>query len=95
MSLNRRNLLKASALAAPTIVSANAFAGSHRVAPSDRITIGIIGCGKMANNYHIPQLLRQKDTQVVAVCEVDKTRRDHALKRVNRHYAGKSKSKKE
>lgn len=36
-------------------------------------------------NFHLPQLLKQPDVQVVAVCEVDKTRREHAEKRVNDH----------
>ncbi len=46
----------------------------------------MIGCGKMANGYHLPQLLQQPDVQLVAVCEVDKTRREHAVKRVNDKY---------
>ncbi len=41
----------------------------------------------MANDYHIPQLLKQSDVQVVAVCEVDQTRRQHAQKRVNAKYS--------
>ena len=91
MDLNRRTLLKSSVIAVPTVISASALGSSNRIAPSDRINIGIIGCGKIANNYHIPQLLRQKDSQVVAVCEVDKTRLEHAQKRVNDFYTRKTK----
>jgi predicted dehydrogenase len=40
----------------------------------------------MANDYHIPELLRQTDTQVVAVCDVDTTRRTHAQRRVTEYY---------
>lgn len=58
-----------------------------RVAPSDRINIAIIGCGKMANDYHLPSLLEQPDTQIVAVCEVDENRRVHALQRVSEYYS--------
>lgn len=58
-----------------------------RPAPSDRITVAVIGCGKMANDYHIPELLAQDDVQIVAVCEVDSTRREHARKRVDEHYS--------
>jgi predicted dehydrogenase len=41
----------------------------------------------MANDYHLPELLKQPDVQVVAVCEVDRTRREYAAQRVAEHYA--------
>lgn len=91
MVLTRRTLLKSAVAVAPTIVSAAALSKSFGALPSDRITVAIIGCGKMANNYHIPQLLAQPDVQVVAVCEVDQTRREHAKRRVEEKYSdGKS-----
>ncbi len=58
-----------------------------RAVPSERLTVAIIGCGKMANDYHLPELLAQADVQVVAVCEVDQNRREHAQKRVNDKYS--------
>ena len=42
--------------------------------------MGIIGIGKMAGEYHLPSLLGMADVQVVAVCEVDTTRRRAASK---------------
>ena len=90
MTVSRRTFLKTTAVAAPAIVTASAFGNTLRAAPSDRISVAIIGCGKMANDFHIPQLLNQPDVQVVAVCEVDKNRRAHAEKRVNDKY-GKDK----
>jgi predicted dehydrogenase len=69
------------------------FASLSRAAPSERITVAIIGCGKMANDYHIPELLKIPDVQVVAVCDVDTTRRDHAKARVEKHYGSASDSK--
>lgn len=59
----------------------------RRASPGDRITIAVIGCGKMANDYHLPELLAQPDVQIVAVCEVDQKRRDHARARVQEKYA--------
>jgi predicted dehydrogenase len=85
MTLSRRTLLKSSAAIAPAIISASALA--NVVAASDRLNVGMIGCGKMANDFHIPQLLSQADVQVVAVCEVDATRRMHAKKRVETKYS--------
>ena len=84
--ITRRDALKASAVfAAPMIVPASAL-GRGAVAPSERITVGMIGCGKMAQGYHLSQLLKAKDAQVVAVAEVDKTRRDLSKKRVDDTY---------
>jgi predicted dehydrogenase len=91
-SASRRTFLRASAaaLAAPLVVPSSVFAQSDRPAPSDRITVGFIGCGKMANDYHLPELLRIPDVQAVAVCEVDAKRREHAKQRVEKAYAEKS-----
>lgn len=59
----------------------------RRASALERLSVAIIGCGKMANDYHIPELLNQADVQVVAVCEVDQKRREHAKKRVEEHYS--------
>ena len=59
-------------LAFPTIVPATVFGTQDKAPPSERITVGFIGCGKMANDYHLPTLLGFGDVQAVAVCEVDK-----------------------
>jgi predicted dehydrogenase len=53
----------------------------------DRITVALIGCGKIGRDYHLPGLLKQPDVQVVAVCDVDRTRRELFQQRVNEHYA--------
>lgn len=87
MAFSRRTFLKSTAAAAPAIVAASAFGSPFRAAPGDRITVAMIGCGKMAFDYHIPELLKQPDVQIVAVCEVDKTRREHAVKRVHEKYS--------
>ena len=69
--------LAASSIAMPTIVPSSVFGSADRAAPSERITVGFIGCGKMANDYHLHELLRFGDVQALAVCEVDRTRRGH------------------
>ena len=87
MTMSRRMFLKSSAAIAPAIVSASALGGPDRTRPSDRINVAMIGCGKMANDYHLPQLLAQSDVQVVAVCEVDQKRREQAKGRVEAKYS--------
>jgi len=88
---SRREFIKAAAggVAVPWIVPASVLGAPGRPGPSGRIGVGIIGTGKMANDYHIPELLRAADTQVLAVCDVDTNRRNHAKKRVDDHYAQK------
>src|SRR5512143_4077868 len=83
--VNRRRFLgvMGSAVAIPWIVPASALGQTQRAAPSERITIGFIGTGKMANDYHLPEILRMKDAQALAVCEVDEKRRAHAKKRID------------
>jgi predicted dehydrogenase len=82
-------------------VGAAAFAGSGvaprcvfgqagRPAPSERITVGFIGTGKMANDYHLSTLLAFPDVQALAVCDVDTTRRTHAKRRVEEAYGKKT-----
>src|SRR5262245_42818018 len=89
----RRTLLRgvAATAAVPLFVPATALGRAGRAAPADRITVGFIGCGKMCNDYHIPELLGQSDTQALAVCDVDETRREHARKRIEDHYGQESK----
>ncbi len=91
MIVSRRSFLKTTAAVAPTIITATALGNSFRASPNERISVAVIGCGKIAKDYHIPQLLNQPDVQIVAVCEVDKTRREHAQKRVNDEYASTKK----
>jgi predicted dehydrogenase len=74
--LSRRQLLQtAAAIALPTVVPASVFGKQGRPAPSERITVAVIGCGKMAFDYHFPELLNLPDVQVLAACDVDKNRR--------------------
>ena len=89
MQVSRRHFLTTSAAvaSAPLIVSATAPGSSRRASANERLNVAMIGCGKMANDYHIPQLLQQQDVQLVAVCEVDQNRREHALNRVHDHYS--------
>ncbi len=66
------------ALAAfPQIVSANVLGKNGHVAPSNKITLGMIGTGRHGINMNLKSFLPQEDAQILAVCDVD---RDHVLK---------------
>ena len=68
--LTRRDLLKAAAaaaLAAPQLVPSSVL-GAH--APSNRINVGVIGCGNQST-VDLPAFLQQDDAQVLCVCDVN------------------------
>jgi predicted dehydrogenase len=95
-NVSRRQILSRAAVASiamPTIVPSSVFGNQDKPPPSERITVGFIGCGKMANDYHLPELLRFGDVQALAVCEVDRSRLEHARKRVDKAYSKKADDK--
>ena len=85
-----KSLLSAGAVAAVPWVLPGRAAGA--IAPSERITIGMIGIGRQGINANLPPFLQSKDTQVVALCDVDSWRLKQALGRVNAYYAKKKAS---
>jgi predicted dehydrogenase len=86
VSLSRRTFIKgASALAAPFILSTN---GSSAAA-NEKISIATIGNGKMMLGSHLPHFIKMPELQVVAVCDVDTTRREAAKKRVDSAYGNR------
>lgn len=87
-SFNRRQFLQrsglATAIAAAPLILPSRLLGQN--APSKKITVGIIGCGNISDS-HFPVLLGDPDNvRVLAVCEVDRRRRDAAVARVNKEY---------
>jgi len=89
----RRRFFKtaAAAFAAPLVVPRSVLGGKERFSPSNRITLGFIGVGKQ-NRWHLHRFMSYGDVQVLAVCDVDTTRREHARKKVHEKYgAGPSK----
>ncbi len=73
----RRQLLKNSALTAaatlgfPTIIPGSALGKDGRPAPSNRTTLGLIGCGGRGTDV-VKNFLNDERVQVVAVCDVER-----------------------
>ncbi len=88
--MNRRRFLATTgmALAAPTILSSSAAAQGKTVAPSERITMGIVGWGMMGPS-NTGAFLGNKDCQIVAACDLDKNHLQQALDKINGHYRNK------
>jgi predicted dehydrogenase len=96
--ISRRTFLQgagAALVAAPMIVPSSALGRGGRKAPGDRITVGFIGCGKMAFDFHLPTLLGFKDVQALAVCDVDTTRRTRAKQLVIDTYTREERASRE
>jgi predicted dehydrogenase len=79
-------------LAGPAVVPSSALGKDGKVAPSDRIGIGMIGAGRQVVSYNLRQFLNSPDTQVVAVCDVDTWRLAKAKKMVEGYYGKKTPS---
>jgi predicted dehydrogenase len=82
--MNRRTFLKtslaaSSALAFPWIVPA------HAVAPSERITLGVIGIGPRCRHV-LECLLAEPDMQCMTICDVQASRRELGKKMVDEKY---------
>jgi predicted dehydrogenase len=92
-SFSRRDLLKgavatAATLAFPTIIPSSALGDDTQAAPSDRLTIGVIGLGKQGAGHHLRgKLLGRPDMQVVALADVYDGRLDYFRDAVDKKYA--------
>ncbi len=102
--LTRRSFLAgtttaaAAAIAFPQVIPATALGKNGAVAPSSRITLGVIGTGNQGTN-DIRSFLRDERVQIVAVCDVNRESagywnggvagREPARRLVEEHYASK------
>ena len=86
MRLSRRSFLQrtaTSALAAPFFLPSHLWAASEK--PRSQLRMGFIGMGMQSK--HLLGAFLGWDAQVLAVCDVDTTRRNAAKKRVDQYYA--------
>jgi predicted dehydrogenase len=100
--LGRTARASAAAFAFPTIIPGSALGLSGRPAPSNRITLAVIGTGSQGFN-DIDLFLRDDRVQIVAVCDVNGESagywagkvggREPARRMVNQHYARKGSTK--
>jgi predicted dehydrogenase len=86
----RRQFLQGSlgataALAAPTFISARTLGADGAPAPSDKITLGVIGIGPRCR-YDIQPMLGMPDVQCVMIADVQASRRDAGKALVDKHY---------
>jgi predicted dehydrogenase len=87
--MRRREFLQAASGVAfvPWVVPASALGGDGTVAPSNRTTLGFIGVGFMGQRHHLSRFVKYPEAQVLAVCDVDRWRRENAQATVDTAYA--------
>jgi predicted dehydrogenase len=86
-SFTRRDFLRTAALAGaalgfPTVIPARVLGQN---APSQRLNLGLIGMGLQMGG-HLRHFVNRPDTQVLAVCDVSRERRDKARAEVEKAY---------
>jgi len=91
--MERRKFMKqaasvtAGAIVVPTIVPSTVFGKS---APSNKIQIGQIGCGRIARSHDLPETLKYDMARVMAVCDVDSKRAAEGKQLIDGYYADKT-----
>ena len=89
-SITRRDFIAGASLA-PLVLSTTSFGQEKKEPANNRLGIGFIGMG-IQSRGHVNFFLGDKECQVLAVCDVDTTRREAAKKTVETKYAEAIKS---
>jgi len=86
-SRTRRQFLATSlaAAAVPMIVPSHVLGRAGAVAPSNKLTLGVIGIGPRCI-YDLTSMLQFADVQTVAIADVQASRRDAGKAMVDKHY---------
>jgi len=85
--LTRRAFVKgaAAALAAPYVITSTALGGPERAPASERIVMATIGCGGRGT-HDMAALMGNDDVQMVAICDVQRKKREAAKATVDKRY---------
>jgi len=86
--LSRRGFVTgaAASLAVPTLIPRHVLGDENNAPANDKIVLGAVGIGKMMYGSHLPHFLKMPEVKIVAVCDVDTTRRETGKKRVDDAY---------
>src|ERR1017187_2810946 len=91
-SISRRDFLRTAAvgtaaLAMPLIIPSRLLGAD---APSNRIRVGQVGCGRIATVHDLPGVLNSGLADIVAVCDLDSKRAAAGKECVGKFYRGKN-----
>jgi len=82
----RSTLVFGGLAAAPHFLPSSVFGADGTVAPSNRVTVALLGRGAMGSG-HLHRLAYDNKFQLLAVCDVDEARREAGVKSVDEIYA--------
>jgi len=87
---SRRSFLQSTALALgtvafPSLVPAKALGRAGYTSPGEKITLGIVGIGPRCKRV-LEGMLPQKDVQVIAIADVQESRRIEGKQLIDQHY---------
>ncbi len=85
--LNKTLKTAALGIAMPTIVPASVFGKN---APSNKVNIGQIGCGRIARDHDLASTLKHDSARIMAACDVDRNRLEDGKKLIDGFYAKKT-----
>ncbi|WP_026630818.1 Gfo/Idh/MocA family protein [Dyadobacter alkalitolerans] len=88
-TLNRRDFLKAGAVISSFMIVPRHVLGKGYLAPSDKIALGFIGCGRQSGGLR-NRFLDTMETQIVAASDVYAVKREAFVTNVNKWYAEKA-----
>jgi predicted dehydrogenase len=77
----------AATIGLPTIVPASVFGKN---APSNKINIGQIGCGRIAREHDLAETLKHNSARIIAACDVDRNRLEDAKRLIDGYYGKKT-----
>ena len=83
-----RSIAASAALSAPWFVPARVLGRDGAAAPSEKITLGVIGIGPRCT-YDLSAMLDLPDVHCVAIADVQASRRDAGKAMVDEHYDNK------
>ncbi len=81
--MKRRDFLQTAIAAAAAAQARTLFGDGGQAAPSDRIRVGIIGCGNRGNQV-AADWMKHKDSVFIAACDVAKDRLDNTAARLGK-----------
>ncbi len=91
--MKRRNFINKTAMGTAAMVGFPTIVPAHvlgKDAPSNKINIGQIGCGRIARDHDIHDTIRFESARYVAVCDVDSKRVANAKVLVDSYYKEKT-----
>lgn len=85
--LNNSLAVSSGLIVLPELIPGSVFRAFR---PNDKVNIGLIGCGRIAREHNLPEILKYDSARVVAVCDLDSKRMAEGKKFIEDSYNTKA-----